>query len=127
MVDLAKQDENGASVVVRDDIIVKDGKFGMIGTFVLPDRCELVESGMLFTTTTTADMTLENVGTDGIARMKSSEHTVGNQFVINVRTTNITGNISFAYTAYFTYKDANGVQHTVYSDTVVKNNVNVLQ
>lgn len=127
MVDLSKQDENGASVVVRDDIIVKEGKFGMIGTFVLPAGCELVESGILFTTNTTADMTLENVGTDGVARMKSSEHTVGDQFVINVRTTNITGNISFAYTAYFTYKDASGVQHTVYSDTVVKNNVNVLK
>lgn len=64
-----------------------------IGTFVLPEGYTMVESGFLFSgyavssTTKPAqapDLKLENVNNKSIRRLKSTRHTIGNQFVINV-------------------------------------------
>lgn len=121
MIDTSKLDENGASVSARDAIVRNsdDTKFSMIGTFTLPEGAQEVEYGMLFTTTTGSELTLENVGTNGIARMKSSQHTVGNQFVISVKSTKLAGkSVNMQYRAYLTYRAADGTLHTIYSSDV---------
>lgn len=121
MIDTSKLDENGAAVAARDAIVRNndDTKFSMIGTFTLPEGATEVEYGMLFTTTTGSELTLENVGTNGIARMKSSQHTAGNQFVISVKSTKLAGkSVNMQYRAYLTYKAADGTLHTVYSSDV---------
>ncbi|MBQ9530432.1 MAG: hypothetical protein IJR70_00015, partial [Eubacterium sp.] len=100
-------------------------KISMIGNFTLPagESYEFVEAGMLFKATTNgttpeADLTLGNVGTNGIARMKSSQHTSGNQFVISVNTSKLHGvTINGIYRAYMIYTDGSN-QFVVYSDTV---------
>lgn len=121
MIDTSKLDENGASVSARDAIVRNsdDTKFSMIGTFTLPEGAQEVEYGMLFTTTTGSELTLENVGTNGIARMKSSQHTAGNQFVISVKSTKLAGkSVNMQYRAYLTYRAADGTLHTIYSSDV---------
>ena len=116
-----------AAVYAKDKILDETGgqKISMIGNFTLPEGCELVEAGMLFKATTngtipTADLTLANAGTNGIARMKSSSHTAGNQFVISVNTKKFIGTnttISVIFKGYMIYTD--GVnQFVVYSNTV---------
>lgn len=121
MIDTSKIDENGATVSARDTIVrnTDDTKFSMIGTFTLPEGAEEVEYGMLFTTTVGSNLTLETVGTNGIARMKSSQHTVGGQYVISVKSTKLAGqSVNMQYRAYLTYKTADGTLHTVYSGDV---------
>ncbi len=87
-------------------------KISLVGTFCLPEGYKMVETGFLFTSQSGADLTVENVGTNGIARMKSSKYTVGNQFVINIRTSVE----SFDYVAYAIVTDSNGKQQIFYSD-----------
>lgn len=89
-----------------------NSKFSMIGTFTLPDGYTLVECGFLFTNTAGADLTIENVGTDGVARMKSSQYTCGNQFVINVKYSGT--DYSFKYKPYLIAKDSSGNLVTYY-------------
>jgi len=116
-----------AAVYAKDKILDETGgqKISMIGNFTLPEGCELVEAGMLFKATTngtipTADLTLANAGTNGIARMKSSSHTAGNQFVISVNTKKFIGTnttIGVIFRAYLIYTDGTE-QFVVYSDNV---------
>ncbi|MBR1763294.1 MAG: hypothetical protein IJ731_08035, partial [Eubacterium sp.] len=119
-------DSNNATVYATDGFVNETNgqKISMIGNFTLPaGNYELVEAGMLFKATTngtipTADLTLGNVGTNGIARMKSSQHTAGNQFVISVNTSKLHGvTINGIYRAYMIYTDGTN-QFVVYSDTV---------
>ncbi|MGN1123997.1 MAG: hypothetical protein ACI4RR_06595, partial [Eubacterium sp.] len=93
-------------------------KFSMIGTFTLPENCTMVECGFLFTTTTgTGDITLEKVGTNGIARMKSSRYTVGNQFVVNVKAPSDGSTKTFDYVAYAIVKNnTTNEQSVVYTN-----------
>ena len=81
----------------------------------------MVESGFLFTNNdTTTDMTVENVGKNGIRRLKASKYTVGNQFVINIK--NPTTEHNFKYTAYSVMQKADGTKITVYGKTVSTSN-----
>ena len=81
----------------------------------------MVESGFLFTNNdTTTDMTVENVGKNGIRRLKASKYTVGNQFVINIK--NPTAEHNFKYTAYSVMQKADGTKITVYGKTVSTSN-----
>lgn len=110
-------------ITAKETIVKGSGKFSMIGTFSLPEGCTEVEAGMLFcsngtATPTTADLTLSNVGKDGVARMKSSQHTQANQFVISVNTGSKTGPLGMQYAAYVIYNDAGGKQHIAISDEV---------
>lgn len=91
-------------------------KISLVGTFALPEGYTMVESGFLFTSESGADMTVDNVGTNGIARMKSSKYTVGNQFVINIKTPTDGSTITFEYVAYSIVKNAEGKQEIFYSD-----------
>ena len=90
-------------------------KISLVGTFALPTSYTMVECGFLFTSETGADMTVENVGTNGIARMKSSRYTCGNQFVINIKAPADGSTRTFDYVAYAIVKDSKGEQQVVYS------------
>ena len=106
--------QGGATVTALSNVVpIYNGdsveKFSMIGTFTLPEGYSIVECGFLFTSNTSvADggMVLEAVGSNGIARMKSSLYTCGNQFVVNVK--NPSSSVAFKYVAYAIVKDANG-------------------
>ena len=102
-------------------------KMSIVNNFVIPDGCELVEAGILFKATKdgtvpSGDLQFKNVGTNGIVRMKSTQHTVGNQFVISpiqIRD-NIKGStINAWYRAYVTYTGTDGNQHTAWSKPVL--------
>ena len=121
-------DTNNAAVYANKRILNETGgqKITMIGNFTVPSGSfEFVEAGMLFKATFDgtipfADLTLANAGTNGIARMKSSKHTAGNQFVISVNTKRYIGTnttINTMYRAYMIYTDGTK-QHVVYSDVV---------
>ncbi len=110
-------------IKAKETIVKGSGKFSMIGTFSLPEGCTEVEAGILFcsngtSTPTTADLTLSNVGKDGVARMKSSQHTQANQFVISVNTGSMTGPLGMQYAAYIIYTDSKGKQQIAISDEV---------
>ena len=116
-------DANGATAFTSSNIINTGEKLSIVSNYVLPSGCELVESGLLMTATKdgtipTADLTFKTVGTNGVVRMKSTQHTVGNQFVISPIkvTTALKGKtINAKYVAYVTYEDESGAQHTVLS------------
>ena len=121
-------DNNNAAVFANSKIVNETNgeKISMIGNFTLPaGDYELVEAGMLFKATTngsepTGDLTLGNAGANGISRMKSSQHTSGNQFVISVNTSKLKGKnitVKAIYRAYMIY--TNGTeQFIVYSEAV---------
>lgn len=86
-------------------------QMAFIGTFVLPEGYTMVESGFLFSgyavdsTTKPAqapDLKLENVNNKSIRRLKSTKHTIGNQFVINVAINSKSG--SCYYRPYTIFK-----------------------
>ncbi len=118
--------EPQASVYARDGVVPvydKNGaveKFTLVGNFTLPEGCTAIEYGFLFSANTSADLTIENVGKNGVARMKSTRLTVGDQFTVNVM--NPARSVEFAYAAYVIYEDAAGVAHTVTTDAVIGSN-----
>ncbi len=93
-------------------------KFSMIGTFTLPEGYTMVETGFLFSSDQSADLNVDNVGKQGVARMKASRHTCGNQFVVNVKAPSSGGTVSFKYAGYAIIKDADGKLTTIYSKSV---------
>lgn len=113
------------AVMVQENVVPiydennKFSKFSMIGTFVLPEDYSIVECGILFSSNQAADLTVENVGNDGVARMKSSSYTCGNQFVINVKAPSNGAAVNFKYGAYAIVKDADGNLTTLYSKSVM--------
>lgn len=127
---LADVNENTGKVSLGDmvpDVLSLDApvfagdnsKFSLIGTFVKPTGYEMVETGFLVTqdaTATQGDLTVENVGNKGVARLKASKYTVGNQFVINIKTPSTEQN--FKYVAYAKYRDKSGNIVTKYGKTI---------
>lgn len=123
---LADVNENTGKVSLGDlvpDVLSLDApvfagdnsKFSLIGTFVKPTDYKMVETGFLVTQDTTAtqgDLTVENVGNKGVARLKASKYTVGNQFVINIK--NSASTKEFKYVSYLKYEDKNGNIVTTY-------------
>ncbi len=112
-----------ADVITREEPVYTTdlAKFSLIGTFVAPSGYTMVESGFLFTINDGAtDMTVENVGKDGIRRLKASKYTVGNQFVVNIK--NPTSEHNFKYTAYSVMQKADGTRVTVYGKTISTSN-----
>lgn len=113
--DLEFEVYNRETPVFTDD----NSKFSLIGTFICPTGYEMVETGFLVTkdaTATQGDLTVENVGNKGVARLKASKYTVGNQFVINIKTPPTEQ--SFKYVAYAKYKDKSGNIVTKYGKTI---------
>ena len=86
-----KFDENGASVTTQDRLVISDGKFSMVSTFALPEGARMVETGVLYSATSGSKTmfdgayTLGNVSTaNNLIRIKSTAHTVGNQYVCSL-------------------------------------------
>lgn len=94
-------------------------KISMIGTFKLnAEKYELVEAGMLVAKNHTTDLKdIKNAtASNGIYRLKSSQHTAGNQFVISLATANMPSTQAISYVPYMIYKDEAGVNQVVYGD-----------
>lgn len=83
-------------------------KISLVGTFALPTGYTMVECGFLFTNDPSDDLTLANVGNGGVARMKATKYTCGNQFVINIRIPDNSSELTFEYCAYVVYRDQSG-------------------
>ena len=94
-------DENGAPV-----------KFSLIGSVAVPENCKLVEAGFLASKNEAATLKLENVGQNGVNRMKASRLVADNQFVINIRTS---GNMTIKYAAYAIVEMPDGSLNTIYT------------
>lgn len=94
-----------------------NSKFSLIGTFICPTGYEMVETGFLMTKGTSS-LTIENASdsSKGVSRFKASKYTVGNQFVINIKTPSTERN--FKYVAYAKYKDKSGKIVTKYGKTI---------
>lgn len=92
-------------------------KFTLIGYAALPEGYTIVEHGFLFTRNAdVSSMTVEDVDMKNIIRMKSSNTTVGDQFVVDVK--NPASSVSFKYSAYAVIKDAAGNTSYIYSNIV---------
>ncbi|MGN0522225.1 MAG: hypothetical protein ACI4IQ_06265, partial [Eubacterium sp.] len=71
-----------------------------------------------------SDLTIENVGTNGIARYKSTKHTPGNQFVISINAASLAGKtVPMEYCSYMICRDSKGNQTTLYSPAVTHTGV----
>lgn len=114
---LIKNDENGADVTAKEDLVYTDSKFSMIGTYALPEGATLVEAGILFAKNQTSDLTFKNVDSTSVYRLKSSKHTEGNQFVISIKNGTITEGQQMRYAAYVIY-EKDGKQYSVVSTPV---------
>lgn len=92
-------------------------KFTLIGYVALPEGYTVVEHGFLFTRNAdVSSMTVEDVDMKNIVRMKASNTTVGDQFVVDVK--NPASSVSFKYSAYAVIKDAAGNTSYIYSNIV---------
>lgn len=111
--DLEFEVYNRETPVFTDD----NSKFSLIGTFICPTGYEMVETGFLMTKGTSS-LTIENASdsSKGVSRFKASKYTVGNQFVINIKTPSTEQ--SFKYVAYAKYKDKSGNIVTKYGKTI---------
>lgn len=121
-----------AHVYGKADLVKGADKFSMISSYAIPAGCTAVESGVLFAATTdgttpTADLRFDNVGTDGVARLKSSKHTQGNQFVISINTTGLTTGttVNVRYAPYIIYKDADGNSHTMLLEEPIDTSITI--
>lgn len=111
--DLEFEVYNRETPVFTDD----NSKFSLIGTFICPTGYEMVETGFLMTKGTSS-LTIENASdsSKGVSRFKASKYTVGNQFVINIKTPSTEQ--SFKYVAYAKYRDKSGNIVTKYGKTI---------
>lgn len=128
-----KFDENGASVTTQDRLVISDGKFSMVSTFALPDDARMVETGILYSAKTGSKTkfdgayTLGNVGTaNNLIRIKSTAHTVGNQYVCSLTHKSLKGNkvseVPMKWVAYMVY-EKDGKKITKYSEPTEPSNL----
>lgn len=117
-VDTLHLDENGSSVTLRESLVDADTKWSIIGTYAIPAGATLVENGILFSKNQSADLKMSNVDSSTVYRFKSSQHTVGNQFVISIKKPAAATPVKYqAYTIY----ELNGKQYTVVSSDAYAN------
>lgn len=128
-----KFDENGASVTTQDRLVISDGKFSMVSTFALPEGARMVETGILYSATTGSKTmfngayTLGNVSTaNNLIRIKSTAHTVGNQYVCSLTHTSLKGKkvseVPMKWVAYMVY-EKDGKKITKYSEPTEPSNL----
>lgn len=111
---LIDADQNGADVSIKSDLVDAGTKWSIVSTYALPEGATLIENGVLFTKNN-SDLKMSNVDSANVYRYKSSQHTVGNQFVISVKKPASVADTKYlAYTIY----ELNGKQYTVFSETV---------
>ena len=131
-----KFDDNGASITTQSDIVISSGKFSMVSTFAVPDGSRMVETGILYSATTpsgsktmyTGKYTLGNVSTaNNLIRIKSTAHTVGNQYVCSLTHSVLKGKkvseVPMSWVAYMIYETADGSRYTVYTPVTTPSNV----
>lgn len=112
---------NTPAVRGAGDIVYSSGKFSMIGTYTLSDDYTLVEAGVLFSKDgSKTGLTFGDVDSRTVYRLKSSQHTKGNQFVISIVSTNIATGTNMVYMPYLIYADSSGNQHIVYADSDIQ-------
>jgi hypothetical protein len=112
---IANVDAQGASAGLKQELVDATTKYSMVGTYGLPQGATLVEAGILFSKDQTAELTFANAGNGTVYRMKSSQHTVGNQFVVSV--VKPSSSYDVKYMSYVIYK-LNGTEYTVYSNEI---------
>lgn len=128
-----KFDENGASVTTQDRLVISNGKFSMVSTFALPDGARMVETGILYSATTGSKTmfdgayTLGNVSTaNNLIRIKSTAHTVGNQYVCSLTHKSLKGKkvseVPMKWVAYMVY-EKDGKKITKYSEPTEPSNL----
>lgn len=126
-------DENGASVTTQDRLVISNGKFSMVSTFALPDGARMVETGILYSATSGSKTmfdgayTLGNVSTaNNLIRIKSTAHTVGNQYVCSLTHTSLKGKkvsqVPMKWVAYMVY-EKDGKKITKYSEPTEPSNL----
>ena len=130
-------DENGASVTTQNRLVISDGKFSMVSTFALPDGARMVETGILYSATTATKTgsktmfdgayTLGNVSTaNNLIRIKSTAHTVGNQYVCSLTHKSLKGKkvseVPMKWVAYMVY-EKDGKKITKYSEPTEPSNL----
>lgn len=107
-----------APVNIYDSTGTTIDKVSLVGSYAAPEGYTVVESGYLVTKDVSiTDLTIAkaSLANSGISRMKSTLHTVGDQFVINLKTS--TGVVpDFNYVAYTIFADAEGNCSTYYSE-----------
>ncbi|MDE6469631.1 MAG: hypothetical protein K2L19_01230 [Eubacterium sp.] len=87
-------------------------KFSLIGSVAIPENYKLVETGFLVSKNEAANLKLENVGKDGVNRMKASRLIGDNQFVINIKAS---GDMDIKYAAYAIVEMPDGSLNTIYT------------
>lgn len=128
-----KFDENGASVTTQDRLVISNGKFSMVSTFALPEGARMVETGILYSATTGSKTmfdgvyTLGNVSTaNNLIRIKSTAHTVGNQYVCSLTHKSLKGmkvsEVPMKWVAYMVY-EKDGKKITKYSEPTEPSNL----
>ena len=128
-----KFDENGASVTTQDRLVISNGKFSMVSTFALPEGARMVETGILYSATTGSKTmfngayTLGNVSTaNNLIRIKSTAHTVGNQYVCSLTHKSLKGKkvseVPMKWVAYMVY-EKDGKKITKYSEPTEPSNL----
>lgn len=128
-----KFDENGASVTTQDRLVISDGKFSMVSTFALPDDARMVETGILYSATTGSKTKFDGVYTLGnvspannLIRIKSTAHTVGNQYVCSLTHKSLKGKkvseVPMKWVAYMVY-EKDGKKITKYSEPTEPSNL----
>lgn len=130
-------DENGASVTTQNRLVISNGKFSMVSTFALPDGARMVETGILYSATTATKTgsktmfdgayTLGNVSTaNNLIRIKSTAHTVGNQYVCSLTHKSLKGKkvseVPMKWVAYMVY-EKDGKKITKYSEPTEPSNL----
>jgi hypothetical protein len=132
IIDTSSQDSNGVTLRSKNSLVIQDSQISIISQYVLPTDYTMVETGILFasfgnSTVPTFDLTFANVGTQkagsstcNVVRMKSSQHTAGNQYVITMGASKLkgVGDVAFEYAPYIIYKDASGATHEYVGTTV---------
>ncbi len=98
----------------------------VVGSFYVPSDCEVVEKGVLLKTTSVNKIEqVKNIdnftGSNANARkfVANNYDVQTNQYVINVYSKKQYTDLCVGAVAYVVYKDANGVEHTAYSDLAV--------
>ncbi len=120
---ISNRDKRNATVYSRGDVVMNSDSFSIISDYSLPAGAEMIETGILFqsngnATETSTPLTFANVGkalngdTKAVARMKSTQHTAGNQYVITIGSSKLkgVGAVSMRYAAYIIY-EIDGVQY----------------
>lgn len=87
-------------------------KFSLIGSVAIPENYKLVETGFLVSKNAAANLKLENVGQNGVNRMKASRLIGDNQFVINIKASS---DMDIKYAAYAIVEMPDGSLNTIYT------------